>query len=226
MYPIFLLYNFSILFTVFLATDVSTNKQKLHSSIQIDIGELAMKSSNTVSYFVFSLIEATITLQQKIIYTTDVLKPKLSTAIIQNDVTTPSSTDVSPEGTPSSTKTVTANSSVPATLTMPLAMPLITPVQLEFIDENSLRKTQDTSLSVKCEPEFKFQGRFYTLNRKPLTKIYRGENFLFRAGVEVQTDVQLEILETYFICVGIKYILSTFFFSIKLFKFLHCRIIT
>ncbi|XP_075159390.1 trafficking protein particle complex subunit 11 gry [Haematobia irritans] len=184
---------------VFLTTDVSPNKQKLHSVIHMDIGELAMQSSNTVSFYILSLAETTITLQQKLFYTTDVLKPKVTTAIIVNDATTPNSTDISPEGTPAAMKSLASSNAIQSIATQQIP-PLIAPVQLEFIDENSLRKTQDTTLSVKCEPEFKFQGRFYTLNRKPLTKIYRGENFLFRAGVEVQTNVDLDILETFFIC--------------------------
>ncbi|XP_013106781.1 trafficking protein particle complex subunit 11 [Stomoxys calcitrans] len=185
---------------VFLTTDVSPSKQKLHSIIHMDIGELAMQSSNSVSFYVLSLVETSITLQQRLFYTTDVLRPKVTTAIIVNETTTPNSTDVSPEGTPSAAKSLTSNNSNNLAPSIPTPIPLITPVQLEFIDENSLRKTQDTTLSVKCEPEFKFHGRFYTLNRKPLTKIYRGENFLFRAGVEVQSDVALDILETFFIC--------------------------
>lgn len=155
-----------------------------------------MQSSNTVTFYILSLVETTVTLQQKLFYTTDVLKPKVTTAIIVNDITTPSSSDVSPENTPAA-----GNKTLP-TVAPTLPMPLLTPVQLEFIDENSVRKTQDSVLSIKCEPEFKFQGRFYTLNRMPLTKIYRGENFLFRAGLEVQSDVDLDILETYFICVS------------------------
>ena len=182
-------------FSVFLTTDISPSKQKLHSSIQIDIGELSMQSSNTASFYVFSLIEANITLQQKICYTTDVLKPKVTTAIVINDSTTPNSTDESPEATLAA-KNLTSNQ----TILTPL--PLITPIHLEFLDENSLRKTQDTVLNVKCQTEFKFKGQFYTLNRMPLIKIYRGENFLFRAGLEVETDVELDILETYFICVS------------------------
>ncbi|KAM7354828.1 trafficking protein particle complex subunit 11 gry [Cochliomyia hominivorax] len=178
---------------VFLTTDISSNKQKLHSSIQIDIGELSMQSSNTASFYVFSLIETTITLQQKIWYTTDVLKPKVTTAIVINDSTTPNSTDESPEATLAA-KNLTSNQTI---LT---PFPIITPIHLEFLDENSLRKTQDTVLTVRCDSEFQFKGQFYTLNRMPLTKIYRGENFLFRAGLQVQADVELDILETYFIC--------------------------
>lgn len=181
---------------VFLTTDISPNKQKLHSSIQIDIGELSMQSSNTASFYVFSLIETTITLQQKIWYTTDVLKPKVTTAIVINDTTTPSSTDESPEAALAA-KNLTSNQVILTPL------PIITPIHLEFLDENSLRKTQDTVLTVRCNSEFKFKGQFYTLNRMPLMKIYRGENFLFRAGVQVQADVELDILETYFICVSI-----------------------
>lgn len=154
-----------------------------------------MQSSNVALFYVFSLIETTIMLQQKISYTTDVLKPKVTTAIVINDATTPNSTDDSPEAALAS-KNFTSNQTVPTLL------PLITPIQLEFLDDNSLRKTQDTVLSVQCDNEFSFKGQFYTLNRMPLTKIYSGEKFLFRAGIVVETDVKLDILETYFICVS------------------------
>lgn len=154
-----------------------------------------MQSSNTASFYIFSLIEANIVLQQKICYTTDVLKPKVTTAIVINDSTTPSSTDESPEAMLAA-KNLTSNQTILTTL------PIITPIHLEFLDENSLRKTQDTALNVLCQPEFKFKGQFYTLNRMPLNKIYRGENFLFRAGLDVQANVDLDILETYFICVS------------------------
>uniref|UniRef100_A0A1A9X0V6 Trafficking protein particle complex subunit 11 n=1 Tax=Glossina brevipalpis TaxID=37001 RepID=A0A1A9X0V6_9MUSC len=176
---------------VFLATDIAPIKQKLHTNIQIDIGEMAMHTSNIASYFIYSLVEIAITLQQKICYTTEILKPKVNTAIAVNDVTTPTSTDDSPE----TTKVLTVNSLSPA-----VTLPIISPVELEFIDENSMRKIQDMVLSVNCEEEFKFSGHFYTLSRKPLTKVYRGENFLLRAGVEVQTSIELDIMETYFIC--------------------------
>lgn len=179
-------------FSVFLATDIAPSKQKLHSNIQIDIGEMAMQTSNIASYFVYSLVEIAITLQQKICYTTGILKPKMNTAIAVNDVTTPTSADDSPE----TTKLLTANSLSPA-----VTLPIVSPVELEFIDENSIRKIQDTILSVNCKEEFKFSGHFYTLSRKPLTKVYRGENFLLRAGVEVKTSIELDIIETYFICV-------------------------
>uniref|UniRef100_A0A1B0BI35 Trafficking protein particle complex subunit 11 n=1 Tax=Glossina palpalis gambiensis TaxID=67801 RepID=A0A1B0BI35_9MUSC len=176
---------------VFLATDIAPSKQKLHSNIQIDIGEMAMQTSNIASYFVYSLVEIAITLQQKICYTTGILKPKVNTAIAVNDVTTPTSADDSPE----TTKVLTANSLSPA-----VTLPIVSPVELEFIDENSIRKIQDTILSVNCKEEFKFSGHFYTLSRKPLTKVYRGENFLLRAGVEVKTSIELDIIETFFIC--------------------------
>lgn len=168
-----------------------------------------MQGSNTVSYYIFSFIETTVTLLQKICYTTDVLKPKVTTAILVNDITTPTSADISPvvETTvaPSSNRALQqpSVSGLQPTLHQSPVLPIMSPVNLEFLDESSLRKTQDVQLFVKCVEEFKFQGRFYTLNRKPLTKIYRGEDFLFRAGVEVATDVELDILETYFICVSI-----------------------
>lgn len=167
---------------VFLTTDISSSRQKLHSQIQIDIGELSMHNSTPVSYYVFSLIEANIELQQKIWYNLDSIKPKPPPPI-----ETPSTTDNSP-----------INSRVVAADFSALALSSL--IRIDYIDDSRLRKARDEVVSIACENEFKFCGRFYTLNRQPLTKIYRGENFLFRANIEVQAKCDLDILETYFIC--------------------------
>lgn len=77
-----------------------------------------------------------------------------------------------------------------------------TPVQIEFLDESRLRKTRDDTINIKCDLDFRFSARFYTLSKRPLTKVYRGENFLLRANIEVRAPVDIDILETYFICVS------------------------
>lgn len=187
---------------VFLSTDISSSRQKLHSQIQIDIGELSMHNSTTVSYYVFSLVEANIELQQKIWYNLDAIKPKPPPPI----ETSPSTTDNSP-----------INSRIIMTDFSALALSSL--VRIDYIDDSRLRKARDEVVSILCENEFKFCGRFYTLNRQPLTKIYRGENFLFRANIEVRAKCDLDILETYFIC-DHNLVQSTYSFKRK--KYSNC----
>ncbi|XP_055843157.1 trafficking protein particle complex subunit 11 [Episyrphus balteatus] len=186
---------------VFLTTDISSSRQKLHSQIQIDIGELSMLNSTSVSYYVFSLIETNIELQQKVWYNLDSIKPKPPPP-----VESPSTTDNSP-----------INSRVVVADFSTLALSSL--IRIDYIDDSRLSKARDEIVSISCESEFKFCGRFYTLNRQPLTKIYRGENFLFRANIEVQAKCDLDILETYFIC-DHNLVQSTYSFKRK--KYINC----
>jgi len=57
---------------VFLTTDISPGRQKLHAQIQIDVGELSAHGSTAATFYIFSLAEAEIKLQQRLSYTLDV----------------------------------------------------------------------------------------------------------------------------------------------------------
>ncbi|XP_060652772.1 trafficking protein particle complex subunit 11 [Drosophila nasuta] len=172
--------------SVFLTTDVSTGRQKLHSQIQIDVGELSAQGSNTATFYIFSLVETEIKLQQRLSYTLDVdrgaVAGGIATAVSQS--TTPNSSETSPEHV----KVVGSS------------LATISPVQIEYLDETRLRKSREDTLSVKCVADFKFSARFYTLNRRPLSQVYRGENFLLRANTEVLAEDEVEILDSFFIC--------------------------
>ncbi|XP_014094230.3 trafficking protein particle complex subunit 11 isoform X1 [Bactrocera oleae] len=174
---------------VFLTTDLSPGRQKLHSHIQIDTGELSMQSSNSVLYYVFSLVETPIALQQKTSYVLDIQRPKTATTMTQIESGTTSSVENSPEN---------VRNFIPPVDVQPLT--ISTPVQIEFLDESRLRKTREDTINIKCELDFRFSARFYTLSKRPLTKVYRGENFLLRANIEVRAPIDIDILETYFIC--------------------------
>ncbi|XP_033149774.1 trafficking protein particle complex subunit 11 [Drosophila busckii] len=168
--------------SVFLTTDVTSGRQKLHSQIQIDVGELSAQSSNNATYYIFSLLETEIKLQQRLSYTLDVER---SAATANASVLESNSAETTPEHV----KPVLGSS-----------LAAISPVQIEYLDETRVRKSREDSLTLSCAGDFKFQARFYTLNRRPLSQIYRGENFLLRANMEVLAKEQLEILDSYFIC--------------------------
>lgn len=164
---------------VFLATDLTPNRQKLLSHIQFDIGELQMQGNSSIVYYVFSLSEANIELQQKVWYHLETSRPRLN-----------------------------SEHSLPEENTVPNKMEkfpcrISSNIKIEVEDGNRLKKIKEDVIMFSCVPEFKFSGRFYTLNRQPLLKAYRGENFLFRANIEVQTPCNIDILETYFMCVSI-----------------------
>ncbi|XP_055376778.1 trafficking protein particle complex subunit 11 isoform X2 [Condylostylus longicornis] len=171
---------------VFLSTDVSPSRQKILPSIQIDVGDMTMQSNTKVTFFVFSLIECSnIELSKKIWYSLDSNRIKRTTSECS-----PTINDESPNG--NNYRQISSeflNKSL-----------IATHIRIDFLDDKTIKKTRDETIKINCIPEFKFIGRYYSLNRQPLSKIYRGENFLFRANVEVQSLCDLDILETYFIC--------------------------
>lgn len=172
---------------VFLTTDVSSGRQKLHAQIQIDVGELSGHGSNTATFYIFSLVEAEIKLQQRLSYTLDVDRSAgAGGAATATHSITPTSTDTTPEHVK-----LVSNS-----------LAVISPVQIEYLDETRLRKSREDILTVRCAGDFKFSARFYTLNRRPLSQVYRGENFLLRANTEVLAVDEVEILDSFFICVS------------------------
>lgn len=177
--------------TVFLTTDISSGRQKLHAQVQIDVGELSAQSSNTATFYIFSFAETEIKLQQRLSYTLDVDRSAVTGGgITANAATTPNSSETTPEHVK-----LMSNSSLAAAAA-------ISPVQIEYLDETRLRKSREDTLVVRCANEFKFSARFYTMNRRPLSQVYRGENFLLRANTEVVAPDELEILDSFFICVS------------------------
>lgn len=194
-----LLLNFHFVpLTVFLTTDISAGRQKLHEQVQIDVGELSAHGSNTATFYVFSFQEAEIKLHQRLSYTLDVDRSAMTAAggggITATLATTPSSSETTPEHV----KLMNSSS-------LAAAAALVSPVQIEYLDETRLRKSREDTLLLHCVNEFKFNARFYTMNRRPLSQVYRGENFLLRANTEVVAPDELEILDSFFICVSWTY---------------------
>ncbi|XP_017000821.2 trafficking protein particle complex subunit 11 [Drosophila takahashii] len=171
--------------SVFLTTDISPGRQKLHSQIQIDVGELSAHGSNTATFYIFSLAEAEIKLQQRLSYTLDVDRGPGGGGTNARVTTAPNSSESTPDH---EVKSVVQS------------LAAISPVQIEYLDETRLRKSREDTLTVRCYGDFKFTARFYTLDRKPLNQVYRGENFLLRANTEVVAVDDVEILDSFFIC--------------------------
>ncbi|SPP76212.1 trafficking protein particle complex subunit 11 isoform X1 [Drosophila guanche] len=173
--------------SVFLTTDISPGRQKLHTQIQIDVGELSSQSSNTATYYIFSMAETEIKLQQRLSYTLDVdnAGEGSSGAAGARPSTAPNSSESTPDHDVKS---------------IALSLAAISPVQIEYLDETRLRKSRIDTVTVRCYSDFKFCARFYTLNRKPLNQVYRGENFLLRANTQVLAVDDIEILDSFFIC--------------------------
>lgn len=218
-------------YPVFLAIDVSSNKQKLHSSIELEINELTTANDHRLTFLVYSIIADIIILEQKISYSMKVPAPisNQKLLIVTENLTTDSSEN-SPDGDTNndiasvnlknnqntennSTITNTSARDRRATTNMP------TNIQLEYLDDNFIRKTQVHLHRIKCNTEFEFIARFYTLDKRPLTNVYRGENFLLRVNIKLKTDneTELEILETYFICVSFKTIPNDKFYYLIIF---------
>ncbi|EDW50298.1 GM14549 [Drosophila sechellia] len=171
--------------SVFLTTDISPGRQKLHSQIQIDVGELSAHGSNTATFYIFSLTEAEIKLAQRLSYTLDVDRGPGGGSSNARVSTAPNSSESTPDHE--------VKSVIPS-------VAAISPVQIEYLDETRLRKSREDTLTVRCYGDFKFTARFYTMDRKPLNQVYRGENFLLRANTEVVAVDDVEILDSFFIC--------------------------
>lgn len=183
-----------LILLVFLTTDISPGRQKLHSQIQIDVGELPAHGSNTATFYIFSLAETEIKLQQRLSYTLDVDRGGSSAGTGTGSGGTGARINTAPNSSES-----TPDHEVRS---VPQSLATISPVQIEYLDETRLRKSREDTLTVRCHGDFKFSARFYTLDRKPLGQVYRGENFLLRANTEVLAVDDVEILDSFFICVS------------------------
>lgn len=164
--------------------------------MQIDVGELSAHGSNTATFYVFSFQEAEIKLHQRLSYTLDVDRSAVTATSGGGITATLATTPNSSETTPEHVKLMNSSSSLAAAA-------VVSPVQIEYLDETRLRKSREDILLLHCVDEFKFNARFYTMNRRPLRQVYRGENFLLRANTEVVAPDELEILDSFFICVSL-----------------------
>ncbi|XP_058120118.1 trafficking protein particle complex subunit 11 isoform X2 [Anopheles coustani] len=184
---------------VFVTTDLNAPLQKIHSHVQIDIGELQMQSSTMVSYYLTSLVAGNVELRQKMYYQMENLHQSKT----------------APGGGPAVANggggAVTVDSpSTPNSEKEDLARLLANEknlqkyvnnhnVKIEYLPDGQVRKIKEDTVVVPCVEEIKLTGRFYTLSRDALGQAYRNEDFLLRVNVEVKSPDPIDILETQFI---------------------------
>ncbi|XP_049298496.1 trafficking protein particle complex subunit 11 [Anopheles funestus] len=187
---------------VFLTTDLNHPLQKIHSHVQIDIGELQMQSSTTVSYYLASLVAGNIELKQKMYYQMENLHQSKTEPL-----------GGGPAGSTLNGGSGTIDSpSTPNSEKEDLAKLLANEknlqkyvnnhnVKIEFVheDEQVVRKIKEDTVVVPCVEEIKLTGRFYTLSREALGQAYRNEDFLLRINVEIKSPDPIDILETQFV---------------------------
>uniref|UniRef100_A0A182K588 Trafficking protein particle complex subunit 11 n=1 Tax=Anopheles christyi TaxID=43041 RepID=A0A182K588_9DIPT len=184
---------------VFLTTDLNHPLQKIHSHVQIDIGELQMQSSTTVSYYLASLVAGNIELKQRMYYQMENLHQSKTELGGIGSISNGSNGAVDSPSTPNSEKEdlakLLANEKNLAKYVNNHN------VKIEFLDTDGqvVRKIKEDTVVVPCVEEIKLTGRFYTLSREALAQAYRDEDFLLRLNVEIKSPDPIDILETQFI---------------------------
>ncbi|EAT46554.1 AAEL002260-PA, partial [Aedes aegypti] len=174
---------------VFLTTDLGSPLQKISSQVQIDIGELQMQSTSSVSYYVTSLVEGNIELRQRLYYQTENLHQTKPSPVLTSVTDSPS--------TPNSEKEDLAK--LLASDRTGQKYTNSHNVKIENLNEEQVRKIKEDTIVVPCVEEIKLSGRFYTLSRQSLTRAYKSEDFLLRVNMEVKAPDGVDVLETQFI---------------------------
>ncbi|XP_055608810.1 trafficking protein particle complex subunit 11 isoform X2 [Uranotaenia lowii] len=183
--------------SVFLTTDLNQPMQKINSSVQIDVGELQMQSSTSISYYATSLIEGNIELHQRLFYQTENLHQNKSSV-----GSGPSTINDSPS-TPNSEKEELAKL-LQSTNNQQQVLKFNNEnhnVKVEYLSDGLVRKTKEDTILLPCVEEIKLTGRFYTLNRLPMGSMaYRNEDFILRVNMEVRAPDGIDILQTQLFC--------------------------
>ncbi|XP_050073443.1 trafficking protein particle complex subunit 11 [Anopheles maculipalpis] len=184
---------------VFLTTDLNHPLQKIHSHVQIDIGELQMQSSTTVSYYLASLVAGNIELKQRMYYQMENLHQSKVVDALGGTTLSGNNGAADSPSTPNSEKEDLAK-----LLANEKSLQQYVNnhnVKIEFVhdDGQMVRKIKEDTVVVPCVEEIKLTGRFYTLSREALVRAYRNEDFLLRVNMEIKSPDPIDILETQFI---------------------------
>lgn len=134
---------------------MTTSRQKLLSRFEFNIGNMAPNSFKMININVISLIEGTLELQQMVRYQIKNNQSSISKEVIEkSEVQDKSST----------LKSMPPN------------------VTLDYI-EDVIVKTKKDTISIVCVSEFVFRGQFFTLNKEPLRRAVKHEEFLFQVKI-------------------------------------------
>lgn len=139
---------------------------------EMAVGNVAPNSTKTIAFNVLSLIDGTLELEQIIRYQIMSGKERKVTELAENE------TNLKSAVIPKANHNVT----------------------LEYIDDTIVKSKKDT-IVISCAPEFTFTGKFFSLNKEPLQKAIRYEDFLFQVELEIKTT-DIEILDVFLISVS------------------------
>lgn len=168
--------------SVFLATDLTAPTQKLLSQIQIDVGQLQAQSNAKITYYITSVVEGNIELNQKIWYQTQNMHVK--------QVSPPSSlTNALHFESPPPTK--------PLEKTSRKRNLSSHNIKTEYSEEH-VRKVRDDIVIIPCIEEMQITAKYYTLSRQALMRAYKHEDFVLRLNAEVKGS-SIDILDTHLI---------------------------
>ncbi|XP_031630878.1 trafficking protein particle complex subunit 11 [Contarinia nasturtii] len=157
---------------VFIASDLTASRQKLLSRFELNIGDMAPKSLKIININVISLIEGTLELQKTVRYQ------------ITNDRS----------GFP---KKAFDENPIPFEKSIQTTFKSMPSVTLDYIEDAIMKSKKDT-ISIPCEAEFVFIGQFFTLNKEPLRKAVKNEEFLFQIELEIKNQ-HIDILDMFLI---------------------------
>lgn len=161
---------------VFLTKSSSESQTKLSACIKFNVGEMAASSSTSIEYFIISMIEGNVELKQSLCY-----------EIV--DISESNTTAPAEKESPSEPLAPTAFAGSQENLD----------IMVERLENNVVRKRHDDILIVTCVEEFSFESKFYSLDRKPLTTCYEGEDFLLRLSLKTKSPFNIDIIDAFFI---------------------------
>lgn len=142
----------------------------------VDIGPVAPRTNKTIYFNVISLVEGTVELSQLVRYKTG--NTQRSQRIDANQ---------SQKNDETSSKQIQSKA-------------YNHNVSIDYFDDSVIKSKKET-IVIPCTAEFIFTGKFYSLNKEALTKIYKQEDFLFRIELEIKS-VDIDILDMFLISVS------------------------
>lgn len=160
-------------FLVFIISETSKSRQKILSQYDVDIGNIPPKTVKTIRINLISLVEGNMELRQLVRYK---LVDDMNSISDYNENEADVSSNVESR--------LGANQNV----------------SLEYIN-NAVVKTKHDTIIIPCTPEFAFSGNFFSLNRDPIQKAIKYEEFLFEVEVETKS-IDIEILDMFLITVS------------------------
>lgn len=84
--------------------------------------------------------------------------------------------------------------------TMHKKMKVDSSVTLEYI-ENAIQKSKKDTIVIPCVAEFAFIGQFFSLNKQPLSRAVKHEDFLFQVELQMKST-EIDILDMFLISVS------------------------